>query len=209
MKNVFKKQDMAIVPRWTDNIKDEWINPLITQSCELGFRDTISATMYDAMATQVTAILSGTQGAEWTDQAYAQNSIVLFNDEMYKADSAILSGAGDPDSNSHWIKQELLTFWYQFAKPYLVYYAYRSFLIWHGKHISMGGLRKHTDNTSFEINAEELGYILGEVKISISTKLTKMLNRLTEVNYTFDSITYSKNENTKGSQTSSIRIFSV
>jgi len=209
MKKIFNKQDMAIVPRWTDNIKDEWINPLISSGCELGFRDTISSTMYDAIAAQVTDILAGTQGEEWTNQAYAQNDIVLFDDEMFKADAAILINAGNPDANAHWVKQELITFWHQFAKPYLIYYTYRSFLIWHGKHISMGGIRKHTDNTSFEINAEELGYILGEVKVSVSTKKTKMLNKLTDVAYTFDTIKYTKNENSKDSQTSSVRIFSV
>ncbi len=200
---------MAIVPRWTDNIKDEWINPLITEGCELGFRDTISTTMYDAIASQATLILAGTQGLQWTNKAYANNDLVVYDDEIFKANGAILINAGNPDVNSSWVKQELLTFWHQFVKPYLIYYTYRSFLIWHGKHISMGGIRKHTDNTSFEINADELGYILGAVKVSVSTKQTKMLNRLTEVNYTFDTIKYTKNENTKGSQTSSIRIFSV
>jgi hypothetical protein len=196
MNLAFKKSDLSIVPRWTDNIKDEWINPFIEQSCELNFRDTVSTTLYDAIASAVQSILAGTQGTEWASAStYANNAIVVYNSIYYKANGAIAAAQPAPDVNSSWVKNELLTFWAQFMKPYLVYACYKSFLLWHGKHIAQGGIRKHVDNTSFEVSTDELSFLMGDLRLIIGTKQTKMMNKLNEVNYTFDAVVYATNEN--------------
>jgi hypothetical protein len=209
MKKVFKKEDMLIVPRWTDNIKDEWINPLILQGCENGFRDPVSSDLYDKISNEVVRILSGETGDIWNESAqYFVGDYCLYEEVYYKC---INDSTGSPNPTEQPEKfevSELLTFWYSYMKPYLIYYTYKSFLIWHGKHISQGGIRKHNDNTSFEINSDELGYLLGEVKSTISTKQTKMLNKLTFVDYTFDGIQYSKNDNVKSVQ-KGFKIFDV
>lgn len=196
MNLVFKKSDLSIVPRWTDNIKDEWINPFIEQSCELYFYDTVSQTLYDAIASAVKAILAGTQGAEWNVATnYANNAIVVYNYVYYKANGAIASGQAAPAFNASWVANELLTFWGQFMKPYLVYACYKSFLLWHGKHIAQGGVRKHVDNTSFEVSTDELSFLMSDLRLTINTKQTKMMNKLASVSYTFDNIVYQSNEN--------------
>lgn len=209
MKLLFKKQDLSIVPRWTDNIKDEWINPFITESCEDNFRNSISTTLYDAMANLVNPIVLGTQGEEWNNtDTFSIGSIVLYNQVYYIALDAIIAAQPAPDVNSDWEVQPLVNFWATYVKPYLVYACYKSFVLWHGKHISQGGMRKHIDNTSFEINSDELGYLIGDLKNKISLKLVAMNNYLSGVDYTFSNVKYDLNENVKRGS-NSISIFAV
>jgi hypothetical protein len=210
MKLLFKKQDLSIVPRWTDNIKDEWINPFITESCEVSFRDSISTTLYDAMANAIQLILSGSQGSEWDiDEPYNTNDIVLFEDLYYVALSPILAEEAAPNLNANWQSNDLINFWAQLVKPYLVYECYKSFILWHGKHVSQGGFRKHVDNTSFEINEAELSYLIGDLKNKISLKKVAMTNYLNACDYTIMGVKYSVNENVKQNGVGSIKIFAV
>lgn len=210
MKVIFKKADLAIVPRWTGNIKDEWINPFITESCEVNFRDSISQTLYDAMALLVNPIVLGVQGDLWADDvAYNANDIVLYNDTYYIALNSVIVDQNPPDMNSDWQVSEMANFWKDYVKPYLVYECYKSFILWHGKHISQGGMRKHVDNTSFEINADELGYLIGDMKNKISLKYFAMRNYLTANSYTFEGVKYATNENAKQTASNSIKIFAV
>lgn len=210
MKLIFKKSDLSIVPRWTDNIKDEWINPFIRESCEDNFRNSISTTLYDAIVNLVEPIVAGTQGLVWdVDDTYSINDIVLFDDVYYIAINPILANEDAPNINSNWLQSELINFWATYVKPYLVYSCYNSFILWHGKHISQGGIRKHVDNTSFEINADELGYLLGSMKNKVQLKYVAMKNYLNQVDYTFSGVKYSTNEFAKQTDQSSIKIFAV
>lgn len=195
MINIIKKQDLSIVPRWTDNIKDEWINPFITQSCELDFYDTLSQTLYNAIAELVVDILAGTQGLTWVDGSYSIDDIVTYNGVYYIVNSPVIIGENPPTTNNKYTVSELLNFWANFVKPFLVYSSYKRFLLWHGKHISMGGVRKHNDNTSFEVNADELTYLLSDLRSIVSVKQTKMYAELKRVDYTFDSVKYVTNLN--------------
>jgi len=197
MINIIKKQDLAIVPRWTDNIKDEWINPFITQSCELDFYDTLSQTLYDAIANLVVDILAGTQGLPWVDGSYSIDDIVTYNGVYYIVNSPVTVGENPPTTNNKYTVSELLNFWANFVKPFLVYSCYKRFLLWHGKHISMGGVRKHNDPTSFEVNADELTYLLADLRQIVSVKQSKMYQQLKQVDYTFDGVKYLTNDNVK------------
>jgi hypothetical protein len=209
MQPLFKKEDLVIVPRWTDNIKDEWIKPLILQACELYFYDGISAPLYDAIYSAVKNIIAGTSGLQWSSStAYSINDVVLYNNLYYKALTTISSGEEAPSENPDWALDSLANFWAEFVKPYLIYRSYNSFLLWHGKHISQGGFRKHTDNTSFEISPDELGYLLGDTKSIIGIKEKRMMNYLFNVEYTFNGIQYEYNDNSKPSQ-GTFNIFSV
>ena len=210
MKLIFKKSDLSIVPRWTDNIKDEWINPFITESCADSFRNSISTTLYDAIANDVELIIAGTQGLDWSfDIDYVSGDIVVFESIYYKANANIPKESQNPSLNSNWENKPLINFWAIYVKPYLVYSCYNSFILWHGKHISQGGLRKHVDNTSFEINADELGYLLGSMKNKVSLKYTALRNYLHQVDYTFQGIKYATNDFAKQTTQSTIKIFSV
>lgn len=210
MELLFKKSDLSIVPRWTDNIKDEWINPFITESCADSFRNSISTTLYDAIANLVEPIIAGTQGLFWNvDDSYLINDIVVYNDVYYVALGSIASGQADPSLNSSWQSSPLVNFWANYAKPYLVYDCYNSFILWHGKHISQGGIRKHNDNTSFEINSDELGYLLGSMKNKVQLKYVSMKNYLNQVDYTFSGVKYATNDFAKQTDQSSIKIFAV
>lgn len=197
MINIIKKQDLAIVPRWTDNIKDEWINPFITQSCELDFYDTLSQTLYNAIANLVVNILAGTQGLPWVDGSYSIDDIVTYNGVYYIVNSPVTVGENPPTTNNKYTISELLNFWANFVKPFLVYSSYKRFLLWHGKHISMGGVRKHSDPTSFEVNADELTYLLADLRQIVSVKQSKMYQQLKQVDYTFDGVKYLTNDNVK------------
>jgi hypothetical protein len=209
MKPLFKKEDLYIVPRWTDNIKDEWINPLIVQACELYFYDAISAPLYDAIYSAVKNIIAGTSGLQWVSTSnYSVNEVVFDDGLYYKALNNIPSGGVKPENNPNWELDSLANFWYVYVKPYLIYRSYNSFLLWHGKHISQGGFRKHTDNTSFEISPDELGYLLGDTKNIIGIKEKRMLNYLYSVDYKFNGIQYEYNDNSKPSQ-GTFNIFSV
>ena len=209
MKNVFEKSDLSIVPRWTDNIDDKWINPFITQTCQIAFRDSISTTLYDAIATLVEPILAGTQGNAWTaPTTYSSGVSVLYNGIYYISNASVSPNENPPSSNAKWDVSEKLNFWSEFMKPYLVYACYKSFIIWHGKHISQGGIRKHTDNTSFEVDAENLAVLINDLKGYISVKETQMMNTLNRVEYTFDSIVYAENNYTKRSSVG-IKIWDV
>ena len=208
IKMVFKKQDLSIVPRWTDNIKDEWINPFITQTCEIDFRDTISRTLYDAIANLVAPILSGTQGLAWANQAYGVNDILVYQENYYIVVNPVLANENTPDTNANYQLSNLLSFWANYMKPSLVYSCYKRFILWHGKHIAQGGIRKHQDNTSFEINGDELAYLMADLRMIVGQKQTQMLNLLSEVKYTFDGVTYAENLNVNKPSTG-VKIFSV
>jgi hypothetical protein len=207
---IFKKSDLSIVPRWTDNIKDEWINPFIVESCEVNFRDSISTSLYNAIAVLVEPIVLGTQGLAWDeDNTYSLNDIVLYNDVYYSALGSVLANENPPDMNSNWKENELVNLWANYVKPYLVYACYKSFILWHGKHISQGGIRKHVDNTSFEVDPETLSYLIGDLKNKVSLKYIALINSLTATNYTFAGVKYSLNTNVKQSGQASIKIFAV
>jgi hypothetical protein len=210
MKEVFNKSDLSIVPRWTDNIKNEWINPFITESCAVNFRDSISFTLYDAIANLVNPIVSGAQGLVWdSDDTYTSGSIVLFDSRYYVAQTNILAAQPNPSLNSDWAQNSLINFWQDYMKPYLVYECYKSFILWHGKHVAQGGFRKHIDNTSSEINEGELSYLIGDLKNKVSLKNYAMMNFLNSVEYTFNNVKYEVNGNAKQGTKQQISIFAV
>ena len=193
MKAIINKQQLSIVPKWTNNIKDEWINPIIFETCEVRFRDTISKTLYDAMAASVGVILDGTQGNDWDiTVTYNAGAIVKYQGLYYVALNTV-TGGNAPDTNADWQVYELINFWSEFVVPYLCYEAYKSYLIWAGKHIAMGGVRRHLDNTSTEVSGEDLGVLLGDLKYTVGVKYTKMNNELNAKNYTFDGVQYAAN----------------
>jgi hypothetical protein len=206
MKPIIIKQQLSIAPKWTDNIKDEWINPLILQTCEYKFFDTISSSLYNAMAASVGAILDGTQGLQWdVATAYSGGDIVIDNGVYYVALQSV-TGGNPPATNADWQVYEIINFWANFVVPYLALSAYCEFLIWGGKHIAMGGLRRHLDNTSTEIGADDLAVLLGSVRSMIGVKLTKLNNELLRTNYTFDGVKYDANIVKPGNK---IKIYAV
>jgi hypothetical protein len=120
-----------------------------------------------------------------------------------------LANEATPNLNPDWQSNDLINFWAQLVKPYLVYGCYKSFILWHGKHISQGGFRKHVDNTSFEINEAELSYLIGDLKNKISLKKVAMTNYLNACEYTIMGVKYGVNENVKQNGVGSIKIFAV
>ena len=197
MKYLINKTYLSVVPRWTDNIKDEWINPFIKESCELDFRDTISTSLYNAIVNLIEPILAGTQGLNWVDADYAVNDIVKYNDVYYKVINPVITGENPPSTNINFEVSELINFWANYVVDFIAYSTYRKFILWHGKHVSQGGMRKHNDNTSFEISAEELSYLMADLRGPISIKQSLLNNELSNVNYTFDGVVYAANTNIK------------
>jgi hypothetical protein len=105
-------------------------------------------------------------------------------------------------SESPVTRPELIAFFNNYVKAYLVCKAYARLLLWHGKNITQFGIRVNNEDTSNEITDKARSELIADINSKANVYLLKMSNAFKTANATFDSIVYG---NTTGCDTSQNR----
>ncbi len=89
--------------------------------------------------------------------------------------------------------KELYSFWYNYVRPYVVLCVHSQFIVTHGLNYASQGFVKFSDgaNTSAPIEASERGQLGKNANHYKAGYLNKMVRRFSDVNQTFDEVTYS------------------
>lgn len=89
-------------------------------------------------------------------------------------------------------KPELVAFYTNYFKQVWSYFSYIRFLTWHGRNITQFGLVAINDDTTSLVSDKARGELINNTERDSQTYLTRMLNELNKVNYTFDNINFTK-----------------
>ena len=89
---------------------------------------------------------------------------------------------------------ELKAFWNDYFKQVWAYKSYVRFFTWHGNNITQFGLVNISDDSTQRISDKVRGELISNIESDLAVYHQRMMNRLTEVNYTFDSVVYTKIE---------------
>lgn len=90
-------------------------------------------------------------------------------------------------------RPELLSFYADFVKPYLVLNAYRRFLLWSGRNLTQYGLRINNEETSTEVTDKARAEMMADALHKGNVYLARLTDGLKDADYTFDDIIYSFN----------------
>jgi hypothetical protein len=89
-------------------------------------------------------------------------------------------------------KPQLVGFYNNYFKQVWSYFAYIRFLTWHGRNVTQFGLVSINDDTTNLVSDEARATLINNTERDSQVYLTRLLNRLKTVNYTFDNINYTK-----------------
>ena len=90
-------------------------------------------------------------------------------------------------------RPELITFFEDFVKPYLVLCAYKRFALLHGINVTQFGFRVNNEDTSNETDKEKLANLMADALHKSNVYLARLTDGLKDADYTFDNIVYSFN----------------
>lgn len=93
-------------------------------------------------------------------------------------------------SESPVTRPELVAFFNEFVKGYLVCKAYARLLLWLGRNITQFGLRVNNEDTSTEVSDTARAALIADINSKANVYLIKMQKRFETVNGTFDTIVY-------------------
>lgn len=89
-------------------------------------------------------------------------------------------------------KPELIAFYNNYFKQVWSYFSYIRFLTWHGRNITQFGLVAVNDDTTSLVSDKARAELINNTERDSQVYLTRLLNRLIEVNYIFDNINFTK-----------------
>lgn len=89
-------------------------------------------------------------------------------------------------------KPQLIAFYNTYFKQVWSYFSYIRFLTWHGRNITQFGLVSISEETTSLVSDKARAELINNTERDSQTYLTRMLNELKDVNYTFDNIQFSK-----------------
>lgn len=174
---------------FTLNIPDSQVTPYINNAETQDMIPVLGDQMYAALR-----VIFDTSPASWSSTAAyttGQFSIVQSGHLSYLY-KCIQSGTGQAPATSpaYWQLSELGTFFLQYIKPWGVMVCLREFLVNHGVNITQFGIRVADEPTSMPADGRQV-----EAKIQVyrergRTYKAKMLNRLKDVDRTFDGVKY-------------------
>lgn len=104
-------------------------------------------------------------------------------------------------------RPELLAFFNDYLKPFIVCKAYARFLLWAGRNITQFGLRVNNEDTSTEVTDKARAEMIADIEHKANVYLARMSTNLKEKAYTFDTIVYSFDCGTK--PRAKTRIYSI
>jgi len=90
-------------------------------------------------------------------------------------------------------RPQLLTFFEDFVKPYLVLCAYKRFLLWAGRNLTQYGLRVNNEDTSTDVTDKARAEMMADALHKANVYLARLTDSLKDADYTFDTIIYSFN----------------
>lgn len=102
-------------------------------------------------------------------------------------------------------RPELISFFDDFVKPFLVCKAYSRFLLWAGRNITQYGLRVNNEDTSTEVTDKARAEMIADINHKANVYLARMQDELNDVELTFDGIVYDFDCKTKPRAQTKIR----
>lgn len=93
-------------------------------------------------------------------------------------------------SESPVTRPQLVTFFTNFVKPFLVCSAFQRLLLWQGRNITQFGIRVNNEETSNEISDKARAELISDINNKTNIYLLRMSNAFKAANNTFDTIVY-------------------
>jgi hypothetical protein len=182
---LINKTDIKYYTQFTLNIEDRIINPSILDAEEYDLRPTVGDAMTDKFLSDFpNGIL------DWNiSTVYGVGEFVIYNSVAYKS----LNGNTGEQPNLFpfdWEVNQLATFYYNFVKPYLVFYSYSRFLLWIGSNLTQYGLREINEETSIPVSDQRRAELIRDIQQKGSIWNSRLKNKLCKENYIFDTISY-------------------
>lgn len=87
-------------------------------------------------------------------------------------------------------KPELVAFFNDYLKPFLVCKAYARFLLWAGRNITQFGLRVNNEETSTEVTDKSRAEMIADIEHKCNVYLARMTTNLYDTDYTYDGVVY-------------------
>lgn len=90
-------------------------------------------------------------------------------------------------------RPELLEWFTDYLKPFLVCKAYARLLLWQGRNITQFGLRVNNEETSTEVTDKNRSELIADTEHKCNVYLARLTSALKEADFTYDSIVYDFN----------------
>ena len=87
-------------------------------------------------------------------------------------------------------KPELVNFYNEYVKPFIVCKAYERLLLLHGRNVTQFGLRVNNEETSNEISDKARGEWIEQTAHKANVYMNDMFAKMKEANFTFDGVVY-------------------
>lgn len=87
-------------------------------------------------------------------------------------------------------KPELVNFYNEHVKPFIVCKAYERLLLLHGRNVTQFGLRVNSEETSNEISDKARGEWIEQTAHKANVYMNDMFAKMKEANFTFDGVAY-------------------
>jgi len=88
-------------------------------------------------------------------------------------------------------RPELLEWFTDYLKPFLVTKAYARLLLWQGRNVTQFGLRVNNEETSTELTDKNRSELIADTEHKCNVYLARLTSALKDADYTYDSIVYS------------------
>lgn len=106
-------------------------------------------------------------------------------------------------------RPELLEWFEDYLKPFLVCKAYARFLLWAGRNITQFGLRVNNEDTSTEVTDKNRAEMIADVEHKCNVYLARLTKALKDADYTYDSIVYSFDNCDSSKPKAKTRIYAI
>jgi len=94
-------------------------------------------------------------------------------------------------------RPELLEWFTDYLKPFLVCKAYARLLLWQGRNVTQFGLRVNNEETSSELTDKNRAELIADIEHKCNVYLARLTDNLKDTDYTYDLIVYEQSCQTK------------
>ena len=123
-------------------------------------------------------------------KTYVVGDRVFFGGKFFKAKATTTN----PTTNTtDWVSIELLNFYIDFVKNYIIQTTYARYLPFLGLHATQFGLEQYNQEGFGQVSDKRRGEMVNDVLAKKNIFQTKMENRLKELGYKLDGVLYNQN----------------
>lgn len=178
------KTDFPDYAQMTSNIESRFITNAVNDAYNF---DTLPVLPDTMLANIVTYLAAATTWSAVT--AYVVGNKVVSGGRYY---TCLINNTNSipTSSNANWSETELMAFYVDYIKPYIVMSAYSRFLFWHGANVTQFGLRQNNEETSVEVSDKRRAELLQDIKAKINIYLSNLNKEFDDVSGVFDGTTY-------------------